>query len=176
MRLILFASAALALSACGRAEEQAPPDPAAPTRNVVEAAAPATAAADGWQWLYFGDQSPDHVGEVRALYGPPESEADLVISCKPATGVVTLLAGGGSGEDVQAKLTTASGAFDLAMGGYSDEEDLTGPSAYVDLRRGDAAIAALAAPQDRIIIEAPGGLKIDVPWGDGIPNVLSRCL
>ncbi len=163
--------AVVALAACNASEEAGEEQAASAPEPVLTPAPTATAAPDGTALVDGTWNIGEDASGVRALYGPPNTEATLALTCDRGSHamVITL-----------ASTAAAPEAWRLDAGGEAARIDMapTGgelPQVSAQLDQGLAIIHALAEQGRVFRLTSPAGQPFQFPTHPGIRRVIDTC-
>jgi hypothetical protein len=168
-----LAAALLSLLAATACVPGAPPPAAPPPRPVPlpTVAAPAPAAADWQDWLWTPgtwSYARDPRGS-RALYGPPASDALVVLRCDLSTRAIYLSRAGSVTAPFTVRTTTVTRQLATQPTGGAL------PYVAAALVATDPLLDAIAFSRGRFTIEQPGTTPLVLPpWGE-VGRVIEDC-
>ena len=171
--VICAIAAAPCLAACGEAEDPSPPvgsveatpSPSSTLDSTVEAALDAEVMEGNW----FVKQER---GLELALFGPPETDSRITLSCDPDTGDLTI---GFVGDAAEPQTYRIAGGDDvLSISARSDGNEVL-PYVEATIDATDPAITALAKAPEGVVITYPDGTAWRVPTDPKIAPVLEAC-
>ena len=182
-RYALAASLALTITACSQepSEGESAEDYAArigggsgtqegPAPAMTGAPAP-TEDAQGQKYAEGKWFVTEDAQSARAMFGPPQSEPLLTLSCKQGSGVMQV---------VRAGAAEAAGNYTISVGGHSASVRLapTGaelPTLSGTLAASDPVFAAMSRAGQSATVAGAGGESLYIPGSAAIRRVLTAC-